>query len=98
MHLSGLSDIIWAYEICFSQANEVRGFYSINNKMRFLFYSCITMLFFIIAGCAHYPVSEEPCGRDRRASKSKFKQPKLLNIFFSPLTSYVFLNYFFTPF
>ncbi|MFZ3136730.1 MAG: hypothetical protein WA126_04970, partial [Thermodesulfovibrionales bacterium] len=42
--------------------------------------------------------SEEPCGRDRRASKSKFKQPKLLNIFFSPLTSYVFLNYFFTPF
>ena len=58
MHLSRLSDIIWAYEICFFQANEVRGSYSINNKMRFLFYSCITMLFFIIAGCAHYPVNE----------------------------------------
>ncbi len=43
-------------------------------------------------------VCEEPCGRDRRASKSKFKQPDLLKVFASSLISYVFLNYLFIPF
>jgi hypothetical protein len=33
--------------------------------------------------------SEEPCGRDRRASKSKFKQPELFNVFFSNSAKYI---------
>ncbi|MDI6782181.1 MAG: hypothetical protein QME49_08785, partial [bacterium] len=33
--------------------------------------------------------SEEPCGRDRRASKSKFKQPELFKVFFSNSSKYI---------
>ena len=41
---------------------------------------------------------EEPCGRDRRASKSKFKQPQLLYVFFSSLAFDILFDHFFIPF
>jgi hypothetical protein len=40
---------------------------------------------------------EEPCGRDRRASKSKFKQPQLLYVFFSSLAFDILFDHFFIP-
>jgi hypothetical protein len=37
---------------------------------------------------------EEPCGRDRRASKSNIKQPELFKVFLSYLILDIFLNNF----
>jgi hypothetical protein len=78
------------------QVSELRyGSFQVNVYVDFTF---INLAFLFTNRKEQSIHCEEPCGRDRRASKSKFKQPKLLNIFFSPLTSYVFLNHSFIPF
>jgi hypothetical protein len=46
-------------------------------------------LFTLAQNLANHLIREEPCGRDRRASKSKFKQPDLLKVFSSNSSTYI---------